>query len=112
MYDKSKLHRGVLEGSILKIISLEEVYGYRIILILHDFGFYNINEGTIYPLLMRLEKKGYINSIFRKSPKGPKRKFYTVTKLGKENLSSFEEQWKHISNSVDKILDMEVKSDE
>ncbi len=57
MYDKSQMTRGTLEGCILKIISVETTYGYEIVTKLQDFGFEDMKEGTIYPILVRLEKK-------------------------------------------------------
>lgn len=67
MYDKSQMMRGTLEGCILKIISVETTYGYEIVMKLQDFGFEDMKEGTIYPLLVRLEKKKMISSEFRPS---------------------------------------------
>lgn len=57
MYDKSQLMRGTLEGCILKILSKNTSYGYEIVTTLLGYGFKDIKEGTIYPLLVRLEKK-------------------------------------------------------
>ena len=57
MYDKSQLMRGTLEGCILQILSRETTYGYQIVTSLTEYGFEDIKEGTIYPLLVRLEKK-------------------------------------------------------
>lgn len=62
MYDKSQLMRGTLEGCILKILSKSTSYGYEIVTTLLGYGFKDIKEGTIYPLLVRLEKKGIITS--------------------------------------------------
>ncbi len=62
MYDKSQLMRGTLEGCILKILSKNTSYGYEIVTTLLGYGFKDIKEGTIYPLLVRLEKKGIITS--------------------------------------------------
>ena len=59
MYDKSQLMRGTLEGCILQILSRETTYGYQIVTSLTEYGFEDIKEGTIYPLLVRLEKKNY-----------------------------------------------------
>ena len=52
-YDESQLMKGVLEGCVLLIIEKEETYGYEIIRKLKNYGFYNLSEGTIYPLLLR-----------------------------------------------------------
>lgn len=109
MFDKSQLMRGTLEGCILKIISLEVTYGYEIMLKLTGYGFNDIREGTIYPLLVRLEKKDLIYGEFKPSPLGPSRKYYFITKRGKEALNSFEAYWQSISVAVTKILSLEVK---
>lgn len=111
MFDKSQLMRGTLEGCILKIISLEVTYGYEIMIKLKSYGFDEIQEGTIYPLLVRLEKKELIYAEFRPSPLGPSRKYYSITKDGLEMLNSFESYWNNISAVVGKILSLEGKVD-
>ena len=55
--DKSQLMKGILESCILKIISQSETYGYEIVDRLQENGFREVKEGTLYPLLLRLEKK-------------------------------------------------------
>lgn len=107
VFDKSQLMRGTLEGCILKIISINETYGYEIMESLIKYGFSEISEGTIYPLLIRLEKKGLITSTFKPSPLGPKRKYYLITKDGENMLASFKEYWKEVSISVDFILSLD-----
>ena len=103
MFDKSQLMRGTIEGCTLKIISNETTYGYDILVYLNSNGF-SVTEGTLYPLLLRLEKNGYISAFMMDSPLGPKRKYYTKTKSVKEHLKSFEECWYTISSAVNKIL--------
>ena len=68
MYDKSQLMKGTLEGCILQILSETVTYGYEIVTTLEEFGFEDVKEGSIYPLLVRLEKKGMISSELRPSP--------------------------------------------
>lgn len=109
MFDKSQLMRGTLEGCILKIISLKSTYGYEIMMQLANYGFEDIREGTIYPLLVRLEKKNFISAEFRPSPLGPSRKYYFITDTGMEELRSFELNWNMISEIVSKILSLEEK---
>ena len=104
MYDKSQLMRGTLEGCILKIISLETTYGYEIVTKLQGFGFGDMKEGTIYPLLVRLEKKKMISSTIRPSPFGPSRKYYSLTESGMELLGEFETCWHQVTETVDSIL--------
>lgn len=107
MIDRSQLMRGTLEGCILKIISKEETYGYEIVSRLQEYGFNDSKEGTIYPLLVRLEKKDIISSVYKESPLGPKRKYYFITKEGEEYLKQFISVWNDVKNSVDQVLEGE-----
>lgn len=102
--EHAQLFKGILEGCILKIISTEETYGYEIIVKLQEYGFEDIKEGTAYPLLLRLEKKSYITARFKNSPLGPKRKYYTLTENGQEQLELFYTQWQKICVSVNRIF--------
>lgn len=104
MVDRSQLMRGTLEGCIVKIISEEETYGYEIVSRLQNYGFEDVKEGSTYPILVRLEKKKIISSIYKESPLGPKRKYYILTDIGKEFLEEFEIVWNDVKKSVDKIL--------
>ena len=62
MFDRAQLRKGTLEGCILKIIAREPAYGYAIATILRESGFADLTEGTLYPLLLRLERKGLIRA--------------------------------------------------
>lgn len=104
MIDKSQFNRGTLEGRIIKIISREETYGYEIVTSLQKYGFTDVKEGTIYPLLIRLEKKKLIFSKFKESPLGAKRKHYFLRDLGEEYLIEFMEVWNELKESVDKVF--------
>lgn len=104
MVDRSQLMRGTLEGCIVKIISQEETYGYEIVSKLQDYGFEEVKEGTTYPILVRLERKNIISSVYKESPLGPKRKYYFLTDKGKEFLREFELVWNDVKNSVDRIM--------
>lgn len=105
MGDKSQFFRGTLEGCILKIISDEEVYGYEIAERLKNYGLNEVSEGTIYPLLLRLEKNGFLDSVKKDSTLGPKRKYYSLSSLGKEELKDFYDNWKELRNSINKIFE-------
>lgn len=102
--DKSQLMKGILEGCILKIIEQEETYGYEIVNRLQEYGFSDAKEGTLYPLLLRLEKKKLIKGRFKESPLGPKRKYYTLTDEGKKYVVQFHAAWQEVKRSVEKIF--------
>ncbi len=112
MFDQSQLMKGTLEGCILKVIAAETTYGYEIMEKLAQHGFGDIREGTIYPLLVRLEKKEWITSEVRPSPLGPSRKYYSITPTGREILASFAACWEAISRAVENIMKLEEKHGE
>lgn len=101
---RSQLLKGVLEGCILAIIERESVYGYTLSKRLHENGLTEISEGTIYPVLLRLQRNGYIIGEMRPSDSGPNRKYYSLTSEGKEALENIREQWKSLVPSVNTIL--------
>ncbi|WP_143315441.1 PadR family transcriptional regulator [Clostridium sp. HBUAS56017] len=103
MANTSQLLKGVLEGCILKVIKNRETYGYELYNIMKDYGFENISEGTLHPLLIRLEKNGLIKSELRDSPFGPKRKYFSLTEKGKSELEEFDTSWNDIVTTVRNI---------
>lgn len=104
MYDRSQMNKGLLEGCILKIISEKSAYGYLIITLLTEAGFVNMKESTIYPLLVRLEKKNLISSYYEPSSIGPARKYYCITPEGTEYLKEFTDAFLETEQSVLSIL--------
>lgn len=103
----SQMLKGTLEGCILKVISMKETYGYEISQTLHEYGFSQISEGTIYPLLLRLEKQGLIEAQYRESLVGPKRKYFSITSKGLEEIDSFLLSWSELAGAIDKLFKME-----
>lgn len=102
---RSQLLKGVLEGCILYIIKNEAAYGYELSLKLQEFGLDDISEGSIYPILLRLQKENLVYGKMEASPSGPKRKYYHLTEEGAEALDIFYQEWRNIQNPVEAILD-------
>ena len=100
----SQMLKGTLEGCILWIIRREEIYGYEISQRLRACGFGDISDGTIYPLLMRLEKNGAIAATYRSSPAGPRRKYYAITPAGEAELERFLASWGELSAAVTRMI--------
>lgn len=96
---QTQLRKGILEFAILLVISRGEVYASDILTQLKDAGLL-IVEGTLYPLLSRLRRDGYLEYRWEESQAGPPRKYYQLTESGKESLSSLEKAWKEISRSI------------
>ena len=104
MSQRSQLLKGILEGCILSIIKQQPTYGYELSVKLQEFGLDGVSEGSIYPILLRLQREGQIIGEMRKSDTGPKRKYYQLTALGQESLEEFIHQWECLKIPVDKII--------
>lgn len=101
---RSQLLKGILDGCILAVIEQESVYGYTLSQRLHEQGLIEISEGTIYPILLRLQRNGYIVGEMRPSDTGPNRKYYSLTEEGKKALTRMKIEWKEIFPAVNDIL--------
>ena len=103
--NSTQILKGILEGCLLAVISEEEVYGYEMTKKLEQYGFNMVSEGSIYPLLIRMKKEGLVDTVTKASDSGPKRKYYYLTELGREELRNFIGQWEKISSSVNNLIE-------
>lgn len=102
---RSQLLKGILEGCILSIIKQQPTYGYELSIRLHEFGLTDVSEGSIYPILLRLQKEQFIHGVMEKSEAGPKRKYYHLTTAGEAALNQFIYHWQTIKEPVDRIIE-------
>lgn len=109
MENKSILLKGILDGCTLLIISRGPVYGYELLDKLRENGLDSVSKGSIYPLLLRLQKKGYIESKLEISNKGPERKYYSITFKGRDYLDGFIESWTCLNKSVEGLISKTTK---
>ena len=107
MENLSEMLKGVLEGVVLEIISRDEIYGYEIVKRLTALGFRDIAEGTVYALLVRLERNRYVNIVRKPSEIGPPRKFYTLNERGRNELMSFWTRWDFLSGRIEFLRKVE-----
>lgn len=103
----SQMLKGVLEGCILEVISRNETYGYEISSKLKEFGFGDISEGTIYPLLLRIQKNGFILSTLKASENGPDRKYFSLTEQGMAELEEFRKNYSELQQAVERLMNSE-----
>lgn len=101
---RSQLLKGVLEGCIMAIVEKETVYGYELSQKLQYYGLNGVSEGSIYPILLRLQKEGLVTGEIRKSPMGPKRKYYQLTDKGRDALREFAHEWRKLQVPVENML--------
>lgn len=100
----TQMMKGILDGCLLAIIKEKEVYGYELAEKLENYGFLNFSEGTIYPLLLRMQKEKMVTSTLKKSTAGPKRKYYSLTEKGEEELEAFIDRWYLLQENVNNVL--------
>ena len=103
MENLTEMLKGVLEGCILEIISRQETYGYEITRRLNALGFTDVVDGTVYTILVRLEKNKLVDIEKKPSDMGPPRKFYTLNDAGREELWRFWEKWEFVSSKINEL---------
>ncbi len=87
---------------VLSILKEGDSYGYAIIKRVKELSEEEMNwtDGMLYPVLHRLEKQGYINSYWRKSQTGRKRKYYSLTREGSDTLEEIKSQWRLVNRTL------------
>jgi len=100
-----------LKGSIslllLNLLSRGEMYGYEILqeALRRSANAFEFKEGTLYPALHQLEKKGQIKSSWRTAESGRERKYYSLTPKGRKTAAAYEKQWKQLAGAMAAILE-------
>ena len=102
MENLTEMLKGALEGCVLEIISRGEIYGYEIASSLRRLGFTDVVEGTVYTILLRIEKNDLVNIEKKPSTIGPPRKFYTLNDAGRKELAIFWAKWDFVSLKINK----------
>ena len=99
----TEMLKGVLEGCVLEIISRGETYGYEITRRLNALGFTGVVEGTVYTILVRLEKNKLVDIEKKPSDMGPPRKFYVITDAGREEMRRFWGKWEFVASKINQL---------
>ena len=89
---------------LLALIDEEPSYGYEMVDKLQSRGLELVSEGSIYPLLSRLQRKGYIDGYFVESTSGPPRKYYRIEDSGRKQLADWSEEWNRLAAGVGEVL--------
>ena len=89
---------------LLALIAEEPSYGYEMVRKLEDRGLTLVGEGSIYPLLSRLQKTGLVETFLQESTGGPPRKYYRIAGAGTRRLDEWVAEWKALSHAVDRVL--------
>jgi PadR family transcriptional regulator PadR len=100
----SSLRRGTLEFCVLAMVEAGDSYGTEIVRRFGEERSLATTEGTIYPLLSRLRRVGWLDSKWSESPAGPPRRYYTLTDRGREALQHFRTEWVSFRQTVDRLV--------
>src|SRR6185437_5173825 len=104
--DRSELLQGTLDMLILKIVALGPVHGYGISQRIQQVSreVLQVQQGSLYPALHRLEKRGWLAATWGESESGRQAKFYRLSAKGRKQLQAEESQWKRLSEAIGLIL--------
>ena len=100
----SRLLRGILDACLLALVLERDRYGYELATALHEAGLPIVKEGSIYPLLSRLERRGLLESYRTPAAGGPPRRYYRITPDGQRELARAREVWSEVSTGVDAVI--------
>ena len=101
-----ELKRGSLELIVLHLLSLGEAYGYEIVttLIERSNGGLEVTDGTLYPVLYRLERAGFVGVRWETPARGVPRKYYRLTKSGQAELARLRHEWNAFASAMANLL--------
>lgn len=92
----------LLDACVLAVVMREDTYGYKLTQEVKQIM--DVSESTLYPVLRRLQKDGYLR-IYDKTFQGRNRRYYTVTEKGREQFQQFYDQWKRMRVKIDEVMD-------
>src|SRR5215467_12408477 len=103
---KAEFLKGTLDMLILKIVALGPIHGYAISQRIQQISkdFFQVQQGSLYPALHRLEDRGWLRAEWRQTETGREAKFYSLTRAGRKQLEAEMRGWEQISDAVALIL--------
>jgi PadR family transcriptional regulator len=99
----TQARRGLLELCILTLVGQLAQYGYELLTVLARWPQLAVSEGTLYPLLRRLEKEGVISAQWRESVAGPPRKYYALTAAGVQRRDALAAEWSQLMQAMTEL---------
>lgn len=104
--EKSDLLQGTLDMLVLKIVALGPVHGYGISLRIRQISkeVLQVQQGSLYPALHRLEKRGWLDAHWGESDNGRQAKFYKLSAKGRKQLVAEESNWNRLSGAVTLVM--------
>lgn len=95
-----QLRKGILELAVMGVLRHERHYGYSLVRVLSEAGSISLKEGTIYPILGRLDRDGLVRSEWVESVQGPPRKYYALTPAGRQLFDELSQEFELLASLV------------
>ena len=94
------MRKGILELAVMGVLYHERHYGYSLVRVLTETGSISLKEGTVYPILARLDRDGLVRSEWVESDQGPPRKYYALTSLGRQLFDELSQEFELLVSLV------------
>jgi PadR family transcriptional regulator PadR len=98
----TQFKKGVMDLCVLSILQKKDHYGYELVQKISQS--ISITEGTLYPILRRLKRDGYLQTYLKESTGGPSRKYYSLTTSGEKKAKELKKDWEDFEKKIWKIL--------
>lgn len=98
----TQIKKGLLDLCVLSFLKSKDMYGYEIVQNISKNV--EVSEGTVYPILRRLNKEGFFETYIKESNEGPARKYYRITVKGIEHFKNQLKAWEELKQGIDTIL--------
>jgi PadR family transcriptional regulator PadR len=104
--DRSDLLYGTLEMIVLRILDFAPMHGWGIALLIEQMSgdVFAVNQGSLYPALQRMKRKGWIRSEWRVTSNNRRARYYEITKTGRKELAKARAEWEKTTSAVNGIL--------
>jgi len=93
-----------MEACLLVLIKEQTSHGYRLSEQLKSFGFLDVNVSTLYRIMRKMDERGWVSSSWEKGEKGPQRRVYSITKIGRAALDEWVEVFRQRKSNIEALL--------
>jgi len=97
----TQLRKGLMELCILNLLARGESYGYELLQALQEVDELVVTDSTVYPILGRLHKDGYLKVQAKPSVSGPPRRYFSLTALGRQRVQEMNQYWDRLQTAID-----------
>lgn len=103
---RAEVLQGTLEMLTLKLLTVEPMHGWGLSIRLRQISgdVFDVNQGSLYPALQRMKRRGWITAEWRASDNNRRARFYSITREGAKQLESEVEEWQRTSGAVNRVL--------